>query len=55
MAKVTEKNSSRDLISELPFGTIFKYDGKWYTRCLCYNDVVTSFNETKNIQKNIVV
>ena len=48
MAKVIENNNSRqNQISELPLGTVFKYNGKWYTRCLCYNDVVTSFNETR--------
>ena len=48
MAKVVENNSSNQtIISDLPFGTIFKYNGKWYIRCFCYNDVVVSFNETR--------
>lgn len=48
MAKVIEKNNfHQNPISELPLGTVFRYNSKWYTRCLCYYDVVTSFNDTR--------
>ena len=35
------------VIAELPLGTVFKYDGEWYVRCMCYDNIVTSFNDTR--------